>query len=293
MEFPEPVISVAVEPKTKADQEKMGIALSKLAAEDPSFRVHTDEETGQTIISGMGELHLEILVDRMKREFAVEAEVGAPQVNYRETIRAEANFDYTHKKQTGGSGQFGKIDYRIKPGEPGTGFVFSSVVVGGNVPKEFFPAIEKGFKGMMDEGPLAGYPVLDVEVELYDGGFHAVDSSAIAFELAARGAYRQSMPKASPQLIEPIMKVEVVVPQDFMGDVIGNLNGRRGKIQGMKARAAAQVIDALVPLSEMFGYATDLRSRTQGRATYSMEFDRYDQVPRQIADGIIAKYRGE
>jgi elongation factor G len=287
MEFPDPVISVAVEPKTKSDQEKMGIALGKLAQEDPSFRVHTDEESAQTIISGMGELHLDIIVDRMRREFDVEANVGAPQVAYRETITQAVEDSYTHKKQSGGSGQYGKIDYRIRPGETGSGFKFESTVVGGNVPKEFFPAIEKGFKSMMNEGTLAGFPVLDVEVELYDGSYHAVDSSAIAFEIAAKGAFRQSMPKAGPQLIEPIMKVDVFTPDDHVGDVIGDLNRRRGMIKSQDAGATGVRIKAEVPLSEMFGYIGDLRTMTSGRGQFSMEFVHYMPCPKNVAEEVI------
>jgi elongation factor G len=295
MEFPDPVISVAVEPKTKSDQEKMGIALGKLAQEDPSFRVHTDEESAQTIISGMGELHLDIIVDRMRREFDVEANVGAPQVAYRETITQAVEDSYTHKKQSGGSGQYGKIDYRIRPGEVGSGFTFKSTVVGGNVPKEFFPAIEKGFENMMAEGPLARFPVLDVEVELYDGSYHAVDSSAIAFELAARGAYRQSMSKAGPQLIEPIMKVDVFTPEDHVGDVIGDLNRRRGMIKDQMPSSTGVRVKADVPLSEMFGYIGHLRTMTSGRGQFSMEFSHYLPCPAAVSAKVIeeAKARRE
>ena len=287
MEFPDPVIEVAVEPKTKGDQEKMGLALSRLAQEDPSFRVKSDEESGQTVIAGMGELHLDIIVDRMKREFKVEANVGAPQVAYRETFTKVTDVDYTHKKQSGGSGQFGKIDYRITPGQPGDGYVFTSSVVGGNVPKEFFPAIEKGFQVMMEEGPLAGFPVLDVAVELYDGGFHAVDSSAIAFELAAKGAFRQSMPKAGPQLIEPIMKVDVFTPDDHVGDVIGDLNRRRGMIKDQEAGTTGVRVKADVPLAEMFGYIGSLRTMTSGRGQFSMEFSHYAPCPANVAEDVI------
>jgi elongation factor G len=293
MKFPEPVIAMAIEPKTKQDQEKMGFALQKLAQEDPSFRVKTDEETAQTIIAGMGELHLEIIVDRMLREFKVEANVGKPEVAFRETIRKKAEAEAKYIKQTGGRGQYGHVVLTVEPTESGKGLEFINKTVGGSIPKEFIPAIEKGVKERLDSGVIAGYPLRDVRVTVIDGSFHDVDSNEMAFKIAGSMAFLDACKKADPVLLEPIMKVEVVVPQDFMGDVIGNLNGRRGKIQGMKARAAAQIIDASVPLSEMFGYATDLRSRTQGRATYSMEFDRYDPVPRQISEAIIAKYRGE
>ena len=293
MVFPDPVISIAVKPKDKAGSEKMGIALGKMVAEDPSFRVESDEESGDTILKGMGELHLDIKVDIIKRTYGVELEVGKPQVAYRETITKAIEDSYTHKKQSGGSGQYGKIDYRIKPGEPGSGFVFSSVVVGGNVPKEFFPAIEKGFKGMMGQGPLAGFPVLDVEIELYDGGFHAVDSSAIAFEIAARGAFRQSMPKAGPQLIEPIMKVDVFTPEDHVGDVIGDLNRRRGMIKDQEPGATGVRIKADVPLSEMFGYIGQLRTMTSGRGQFSMEFSHYLPCPAQVAETVIAEEKAK
>ncbi len=289
MVFPDPVISIAVSPKDKGGSEKMGIALGKMIAEDPSFCVETDEDSGETILKGMGELHLDIKIDILKRTYAVELEVGQPQVAYRETITQEIEDSYTHKKQSGGSGQFGKIDYRIKPGEVGSGFKFSSTVVGGNVPKEFFPAIEKGFAGMMAEGPLAKYPMLDVEIELYDGGFHAVDSSAIAFELAAKGAYRQSMSKAGPQLIEPIMKVDVFTPDDHVGDVIGDLNRRRGMIKDQEAGATGVRVKADVPLSEMFGYIGHLRTMTSGRGQFSMEFSHYLPCPAQISEKVIAE----
>ena len=293
MKFPEPVIAMAIEPKTKADQEKMGFALQKLAQEDPSFRVRTDEETAQTIIAGMGELHLEIIVDRMLREFKVEANVGKPEVAFRETIRRSAEAESKYVKQTGGRGQYGHVVLTVEPSEANKGFEFVNKIVGGVIPREFIPAVEKGVKERMDAGVIAGYPLRDIRVTLTYGSYHDVDSNEMAFKIAGSMAFADACKRADPVLLEPIMKVEVLVPQDFMGDVIGNLNGRRGKVQGMKARAGAQAIEATVPLSEMFGYATDLRSRTQGRATYSMEFDRYDQVPRQIADGIIAKYRGE
>jgi len=293
MKFPEPVIAMAIEPKTKADQEKMGFALQKLAQEDPSFRVRTDEETAQTIIAGMGELHLEIIVDRMLREFKVEANVGKPEVAFRETIRRSAEAESKYVKQTGGRGQYGHVVLTVEPSETNKGFEFVNKIVGGVIPREFIPAVEKGVKERMDAGVIAGYPLRDIRVTLTYGSYHDVDSNEMAFKIAGSMAFADACKRADPVLLEPIMKVEVLVPQDFMGDVIGNLNGRRGKVQGMKVRAGAQAIEATVPLSEMFGYATDLRSRTQGRATYSMEFDRYDQVPRQIADGIIAKYRGE
>ncbi|MFT5558620.1 MAG: elongation factor G, partial [Sphingobacteriales bacterium] len=279
MVFPNPVISISVTPKDKSSTEKMGIAIGKMVAEDPTFKVETDVDSGETILSGMGELHLDIKVDILKRTYGVDLAVGEPQVAYRETITEEIEDSYTHKKQSGGSGQFGKIDYRIKPGEPGSGFVFSSKVVGGNVPKEFFPAIEKGFKSMMDTGVLAGFPVLDVEIEVYDGGFHAVDSSAVAFELAARGAFRQSIPKAGAQLLEPIMAVDVFTPDDHVGDVIGDLNRRRGMIAGQEAGNTGVRIKADVPLSEMFGYIGSLRTMTSGRGQFSMLFKNYMPCP--------------
>ncbi len=292
MDFPAPVISVAVEPKTKADQEKMGTALGKLAAEDPSFRVATDEETGQTIISGMGELHLEILVDRMKREFNVEAEVGAPQVSYRETIRAEVQQEYKYAKQSGGRGQFGHVYLKIKPGEAGSGYVFNNDIKGGAIPREYIPAVEKGCQEAMHGGILAGYPLEDVEVTLYDGSYHDVDSNEMAFKLAASMGFKEGCRKANPAILEPLMKVEVEVPEDYMGDVIGDLNRRRGQINNMGDRSGNKIVDAFVPLSEMFGYSTDLRSATQGRATYSMEFDHYSEVPRNISEEIIKKRNG-
>ena len=287
MIFPEPVISIAVSPKDKGSTEKMGIAIGKMVAEDPSFVVETDEDSGQTILKGMGELHLDIKVDILKRTYGVELIVGQPQVAYRETITVPLEDSYTHKKQSGGSGQFGKIDYRIKPGETGSGFQFTSTVVGGNVPKEFFPAIEKGFAGMMEEGPLAGFPLLDVEIELFDGGYHAVDSSAVAFEIAAKGAYRQSMPKAGPQLLEPIMKVDVFTPDDHVGDVIGDLNRRRGMIKDQEAGVTGVRIKADVPLSEMFGYIGHLRTITSGRGQFSMEFSHYMPCPQNVAEQVI------
>lgn len=291
MVFPEPVISISVKPKDKGSTEKMGIAIGKMVAEDPTFRVETDEDSGETILSGMGELHLDIKVDILKRTYGVELEVGQPQVAYRETITQEVEDSYTHKKQSGGSGQFGKIDYRIKPGEPNSGFTFKSTVVGGNVPKEFFPAIEKGFAGMMDTGVLAGFPVLDVEVELYDGGFHAVDSSAVAFEIAAKGAFRQSIPKSGPQLIEPIMKVDVFTPDDHVGDVIGDLNRRRGMIKDQEAGATGVRVKADVPLSEMFGYIGSLRTMTSGRGQFSMEFSHYSPCPNAVAEKVIEEVK--
>ncbi|MFT2098933.1 elongation factor G [Marinomonas sp. 2405UD66-6] len=288
MVFPEPVISISVTPKDKGGNEKMGIAIGKMVAEDPTFRVETDQDSGETILRGMGELHLDIKVDILKRTYGVDLIVGQPQVAYRETITKEVEDTYTHKKQSGGSGQFGKIDYRIKPGELGSGFTFSSSVVGGNVPKEFFPAVEKGFKSMMEEGVLAGFPVLDVEVELFDGGFHAVDSSAIAFEIAAKGAFRQSIPKAGPQLIEPIMKVDVFTPDDHVGDVIGDLNRRRGMIKDQEKGVTGVRIKADVPLSEMFGYISSLRTMTSGRGQFSMEFSHYLPCPANVAETVIA-----
>ena len=288
MVFPDPVISIAVKPKDKGGTEKMGIAIGKMVAEDPSFRVETDEDSGETILKGMGELHLDIKVDILKRTYGVELEVGQPQVAYRETITQLVEDSYTHKKQSGGSGQYGKIDYRIKPGEPNSGYTFSSSVVGGNVPKEFFPAIEKGFGLMMTTGPLAGFPVLDVEVELFDGGYHAVDSSAIAFEIAAKGAFRQSMPKAGPQLLEPIMKVDVFTPEDHVGDVIGDLNRRRGMIKEQEPSSTGVRVKADVPLSEMFGYIGHLRTMTSGRGQFSMEFAYYSPCPANVAESVIA-----
>ena len=291
MVFPAPVISISVTPKDKGGSEKMGVAIGKMVAEDPTFQVETDQDSGETILRGMGELHLDIKVDILKRTYGVDLEVGKPQVAYRETITSKIEDSYTHKKQSGGSGQFGKIDYRIKPGEPGSGFVFNSVVVGGNVPKEFFPAIEKGFKGMMETGVLAGFPVLDVEIELYDGGFHAVDSSAVAFELAARGAFRQSIPKAGAQLIEPIMAVDVFTPDDHVGDVIGDLNRRRGMIKDQEAGVTGVRIKADVPLSEMFGYIGSLRTMTSGRGQFSMEFSHYLPCPNNVAEEVIAEVK--
>ncbi len=293
IKFPEPVIAMAIEPKTKQDQEKLGLSLQKLTHEDPSFRVRTDDETGQTIISGMGELHLEIIVDRLVREFKVEANVGKPEVALRETIRKEAEAEGKYIKQTGGRGQYGHVVLTVEPTEPGVEFEFVNDIVGGAIPREYISAIEKGIRERMETGVLAGYPVRDIRVTLIDGSYHEVDSNEMAFKIAASMGFQEGCKKAQPVLLEPIMKVEVLVPQEYMGDVIGNLNGRRGKVQGIKVRAGSQAIEAAVPLSEMFGYATDLRSRTQGRATYTMEFDRYEQVPKQIAEAIIAKTRGE
>ncbi len=290
MEFPDPVIELSVEPKSKADQEKLGVALNRLAQEDPSFRVKTDEESGQTIIAGMGELHLDILVDRMRREFKVEANVGAPQVAYRETITKLADIDYTHKKQSGGSGQFARIKLTFEPGEVGSGYVFESKVVGGNVPKEYIPGVEKGIKSVAEGGILAGFPVIDFKVTLNDGAYHDVDSSVMAFEIAGRAAFREVASQAGIKLLEPIMRVEVVTPEDYMGDVIGDLNSRRGQIQGTESRGVATVINAMVPLANMFGYVNTLRSMSQGRAQYSMFFDHYEQVPQQVADEVVAKF---
>ena len=288
MTFPDPVIQVAVEPKTKADQEKMGIALSKLAEEDPTFKTYTDEETGQTIIAGMGELHLEIIVDRLLREFKVEANVGAPQVAYRETIRKEANQETKYARQSGGKGQYGHVKIKIEPNEPGKGYEFVNAIVGGAIPKEYIPAIDNGIQGAMKAGVLAGYPVVDVKVTLWDGSYHEVDSSEMAFSIAGSMAFKDAMRKADPIITEPIMKVAVIVPDEYLGDVIGDLNARRGQIQGMEAMAGTQRVNAFVPLAQMFGYATDLRSKTQGRGQYVMEPSHYEPVPKNIADQIIA-----
>ncbi len=288
MEFPEPVIRVAIEPKTKAGQEKMGIALSKLAEEDPTFRTYTDEETGQTIIAGMGELHLEIIVDRLLREFKVEANVGKPQVAYKETIRKSANVDQKYSRQSGGKGQYGHVKITVEPNESGKGYEFVNKIVGGTVPKEYIPAVDQGIQGAMSAGILAGYPVVDVKVTLYDGSYHEVDSSEMAFKIAGSMAFKEGMRKSDPVLMEPIMKVSVIVPEDYMGDVIGDINSRRGQIQGMEARTGAQQIDCFVPLSEMFGYATDLRSRTQGRGQYSMEPSHYTELPKSLQEKLAA-----
>ena len=289
MEFPDPVIEIAVEPKTKGDQEKMGQALARLATEDPSFRVSVDHESGQTIIKGMGELHLEIIVDRMKREFKVEANIGAPQVAYRETITRKADVTYTHKKQTGGSGQYAEVKLHFEPLQPGTGFTFENKVVGGSVPKEYVPGVEKGVRGSLDNGVLAGFPVIDLKVQLTDGKYHEVDSSALAFEIAARAAFKEGAVKAAPRLMEPMMRVEVVTPDDYVGDVIGDLQSRRGQLTGMDQRGNARVVNAMVPLANMFGYVNTLRSMSQGRAQYTMHFDHYEQVPEAVADEVRAK----
>jgi elongation factor G len=293
IKFPEPVIALAVEPKTKQDLDKLGFSLEKLAQEDPSFHVKSDEETGQTIISGMGELHLEIIVDRLLREFKVQANVGKPQVAYRETIRGKAEAEGKYIKQTGGRGQYGHVFLRVEAAESGVGLEFVNKIVGGVVPREYIPAVEKGVRERMEGGILAGYPLRDIRVTIFDGSYHEVDSNEMAFKIAGSMALVSACEKAEPVLLEPIMKVEVLVPQEFMGDVIGDLNGRRGKIHGMRARGGSQAVDAVVPLSEMFGYATDLRSKTQGRATYSMEFDKYEVVPKQLAQQIIKKNQGE
>lgn len=292
MVFPEPVISVAVEPKTKADQEKMGIALQRLAEEDPTFRMHTDQETGQTIISGMGELHLEIIVDRMLREFKVECNVGKPQVAYRETIRKSVKAEGKFVRQSGGRGQYGHCWLELTPLEPGQGFIFENKTVGGSIPREFINPIEAGVKEAMDTGVSAGYPMVDIKVTVFDGSYHDVDSSEMAFKIAASMGFKEGCRKATPVLLEPYEKVEITVPEEYMGDVIGDINSRRGRIEGMESRSGAQTIRAFVPLSEMFGYATDLRSRTQGRGNYSMEFDHYEEVPKNIAETIIAKVKG-
>jgi elongation factor G len=289
MEFPDPVIEIAVEPKTKGDQEKMGTALARLAQEDPSFRVSSDEESGQTIIKGMGELHLDIIVDRMRREFKVDANIGAPQVAYREAITKTYECDYTHKKQTGGSGQFARVKLVFEPGESGSGFVFENSVVGGAVPKEFVPGVQKGLNGARSSGVLAGFPVIDFKAKLIDGASHDVDSSVMAFEIAARAAFREAVPKAGPRLLEPVMRVEVVTPEEYMGDIIGDLNSRRGNVDSMDQRGNARVISAMVPLANMFGYINTLRSMSQGRAQYTMHFDRYEQVPQAVAEEVKAK----
>ncbi|WP_298919096.1 elongation factor G [uncultured Algimonas sp.] len=292
MEFPDPVIEIAVEPKSKADQEKLGIGLQRLAAEDPSFRVSTDHESGQTIMAGMGELHLDILVDRLKREFGVEANIGQPQVAYREALAAPVDIDYTHKKQSGGSGQFGRVKIKFEPLEPGEGIVFENSVVGGNVPREYIPGVEKGIRSMAETGLLAGFPVIDFKAELYDGAYHDVDSSVMAFEIAARAAFREIKTEGRIKLLEPIMKVEVVTPDEYMGDVIGDLNSRRGMIEGTEMRGNANVINAMVPLANMFGYVNDLRSKSQGRAQFTMVFDHYAATPQAVMDEVISKQGG-
>ncbi len=290
MEFPDPVIEIAIEPKSKADQEKLGVALAKLAAEDPSFRVSTDQESGQTILKGMGELHLDIKVDILKRTYKVEASIGAPQVAYREKITRRTEIDYTHKKQTGGSGQFARVKIVCEPAEPGTGFVFENKIVGGTVPKEYIPGVEKGLESVLGSGVLAGFPVVDLKATLIDGAYHDVDSSALAFEIASRAALREALQKGASVLLEPIMKVEVVTPEDYTGSVIGDLNSRRGQIQGQDMRGNANVVNAMVPLANMFGYVNNLRSMSQGRATFTMQFDHYEQVPQNVAQEVQAKY---
>ena len=289
MEFPEPVIEIAIEPNSKADQEKIGMALSRLAQEDPSFRVKTDHETGQTIIAGMGELHLDIIVDRLKREFKVEARVGAPQVAYRETITSPSEVDYTHKKQTGGAGQFARVKLAIEPSGSGEGYIFDNKIFGGSIPKEYIPGVEKGILSVMESGVLAGFPVLDVRATLLDGAFHEVDSSVMAFEIAGRAAFREALRKASPKLLEPVMSVEVVTPEEFVGSVNGDLASRRGQVQGQELRGNATVIRANVPLANMFNYVNTLRSMTQGRAQYVMQFDRYEIVPHSVAEEMLSK----
>jgi elongation factor G len=293
MEFPEPVMSVAIEPKTKADQEKLSQALSKLAQEDPSFKVSFNEETGQTIISGMGELHLEIIVDRLLREFKVGANVGKPQVAYKETIRAKSKAEGKFVRQTGGRGQYGHVYLEVEPSEPGKGFEFVNAIVGGAIPREYISAVEKGIKEATDRGILAGYPIVNIKVKLYDGSYHEVDSSEMAFKIAGSMGFREAAKRANPVLLEPIMGVEVVTPEEHLGDVIGNLSSRRGKVQNIERRGNAQIIRAQVPLSEMFGYATDLRSMTQGRATYTMQLSHYEEVPKGVSEEIVAKVRGE
>ncbi len=290
MEFPDPVIEIAIEPKSKADQEKLGVALSKLAAEDPSFRVSTDTESGQTILKGMGELHLDIKVDVLKRQYKVDANIGAPQVAYRETITKASDIDYTHKKQTGGSGQFARVKLVIEPGEPGSGFTFESKIVGGNVPKEYIPGVEKGLKSVLDNGVLAGFPVIDLKVTLIDGAYHEVDSSVLAFEIASRAALREGIQKSAPKLLEPIMKVEAVTPEEYLGGIIGDLTSRRGQVQGQEMRGNATVVNALVPLANMFGYVNTLRSMSQGRAQFTMTFYNYAQVPQNVAEEVQAKF---
>jgi elongation factor G len=292
MDFPEPVIALAIEPKTKGDQEKLGVGLAKLMAEDPTFRVKTDEQTGQVVISGMGELHLEIIVDRLKREFNVEASVGKPQVAYKETLTRPADGEMKYAKQTGGRGQYGHAKIHLFPGEPGTGYVFENEVTQGSIPKEFIKPIDEGIKEALTRGVLAGYPIDDVRIVLYDGSYHDVDSSEMAFKIAGSMAFQDAAKKAKPVLLEPVMRVEVVVPKDYMGDVMGDLASRRGRIQSQEDRGGTQIINARVPLSEMFGYATDLRSRTQGRATYSMHFDRYEQAPPNVSEEVVARVQG-
>jgi elongation factor G len=292
MEFPEPVIEIAIEPKSKADQEKLALALQRLAAEDPSFRVSTDHESGQTLLKGMGELHLDIKVDILRRTYKVDANIGQPQVAYRETLGVPTEIDYTHKKQTGGTGQFARVKIRFEPQAPGSGYEFESAIVGGSIPKEYIPGVEKGIKSVMASGPLVGFPVIDFKATLLDGAFHDVDSSVLAFEIAARAAFREASQKAQMKLLEPVMKVEVVSPEDFVGTVIGDLNSRRGMIQGQEMRGNATVVNAMVPLANMFGYVNNLRSATQGRANYTMQFDHYEAVPNAVAKDVIEKLSG-
>ena len=292
IDFPEPVIQLAIEPKTKADQEKLGMAIQKLVQEDPTLRVSTDVDTGQTILAGMGELHLEIIVDRMQREFSVGANVGKPQVAYRETIRSKAEYDYTHKKQTGGSGQYARVKLRVEANH-GKGFEFENEIRGGNVPREFIPAVEKGVREALEGGILAGYPMVDVKVTIYDGDYHEVDSSEMAFKICGSICVKEACRKAKPVLLEPVMRVEVVVPEEYMGTVNGDLSSRRGRLEGTEVHGTTQVIKAMVPLSEMFGYATDVRSRTQGRGTFTMHFGQYEELPKNIAEEIVAKVQGK
>jgi len=293
MDFPEPVISLAIEPKTKADQEKLGLGMQKLMTEDPTFRVNTDEQTGQVVIRGMGELHLEIIVDRLKREFSVEASVGKPQVAYKETLTRPAEGEVRYAKQTGGRGQFAEVRIRLFPGEPGTGYIFENEITGGSIPREFIKPVDEGIKEALTRGVLAGYPIDDVRIELYDGKHHEVDSSEMAFKIAGSMAFQDAARKAKPVLLEPVMRVEVVVPKEYIGDVMGDLASRRGRIQSQDERGGTQIVNARVPLSEMFGYATDLRSRTQGRATYSMHFDRYEQAPQNVSEEVVARVQGK
>src|SRR5690606_22511344 len=293
MEFPEPVISVAIEPKSKADQDKMGQALAKLQEEDPTFRAETNPETGQVVISGMGELHLDILVDRMKREFKVEANVGAPQVSYRETFRSSAQVEGKFVRQSGGRGQFGHVWIEFSPNEEGKGFEFENAIVGGVVPREYIPAVQAGLEDALENGVIAGYPLIDVKAKLYDGSYHDVDSNEMAFRIAASMALKNAAKKCDPALLEPVMKVEVVIPEEYLGDIMGDITSRRGRVEGMEARGNAQVVKAFVPLAEMFGYATSLRSNTQGRGVYSMHFDHYEEVPKSIAEEIIKKNSGQ
>ena len=293
MEFPNPVMSLAIEPKTKQDQERLGISLQKLSQEDPSLRVSTDVETGQTILSGMGELHLEIIVDRLRREFKVDANVGKPQVAYRETVKTKTTSEGKFIRQSGGRGQYGHVKLEMEPNETGKGFEFVNKIVGGSVPKEYIPAVEKGLREAVETGVLAGYPVVDVKITLYDGSYHDVDSSEMAFKIAASMGFKEGMRNATPILLEPIMFLEVIVPEEYMGDVIGDINSRRGKINDMKPRGTAQVISSRVPLSEMFGYATDLRSKTQGRGIFTLQFSHYEEIPKNISDEIVTKVKGE